>query len=123
MKIISNNLNQLGIILIVAVGAMVGPSEDQPAKELGEYDLEASGLPPVAFVSNIPSDSYGSLVTMVPPDPMDPSHPDHPKHERSWSTALQVAVPFFIAGAGTIGAGLMLGKVEVSRSGVSELSC
>jgi hypothetical protein len=34
--------------------------------------------------------------------------------ERWWSTMLQVAVPFFLAGAGTIGAGLTLGYVQAS---------
>jgi hypothetical protein len=32
-----------------------------------------------------------------------------------WSTTLQVAVPFFLAGVGTIGAGLTLGHVQASR--------
>ncbi|CAH1643946.1 unnamed protein product [Spodoptera littoralis] len=34
------------------------------------------------------------------------------KEERWWSTLMQVAVPFFIAGCGTIGAGLVLGHVK-----------
>ncbi|XP_028163070.1 solute carrier family 41 member 3-like isoform X2 [Ostrinia furnacalis] len=34
------------------------------------------------------------------------------KEERWWSTLMQVAVPFFIAGCGTIGAGLVLGTVR-----------
>jgi hypothetical protein len=36
------------------------------------------------------------------------------KPEKWWSTTLQVAVPFFLAGIGTIGAGLTLGIVQVS---------
>jgi hypothetical protein len=36
------------------------------------------------------------------------------KPEKWWSTTLQVAVPFFLAGIGTIGAGLTLGVVQVS---------
>jgi len=36
------------------------------------------------------------------------------KQEKWWSTTLQVAVPFFLAGIGTIGAGLTLGMVQVS---------
>lgn len=36
------------------------------------------------------------------------------KQEKWWSTTLQVAVPFFLAGIGTIGAGLTLGIVQVS---------
>ncbi|XP_077288365.1 solute carrier family 41 member 2-like [Arctopsyche grandis] len=34
------------------------------------------------------------------------------KEEKWWSTLIQVAVPFFIAGIGTIGAGLVLGHVQ-----------
>lgn len=34
------------------------------------------------------------------------------KQEKWWSTTLQVAVPFFLAGVGTIGAGLTLGIVQ-----------
>ncbi|PZC80361.1 solute carrier family 41 member 1 isoform X1 [Helicoverpa armigera] len=34
------------------------------------------------------------------------------KEERWWNTLMQVAVPFFIAGCGTIGAGLVLGTVR-----------
>ncbi|KAF9824359.1 hypothetical protein SFRURICE_005236 [Spodoptera frugiperda] len=34
------------------------------------------------------------------------------KEERWWTTLMQVAVPFFIAGCGTIGAGLVLGHVK-----------
>ncbi|KAL4712457.1 hypothetical protein ACJJTC_007473 [Scirpophaga incertulas] len=34
------------------------------------------------------------------------------KEERWWTTLMQVAVPFFIAGCGTIGAGLVLGTVK-----------
>lgn len=36
------------------------------------------------------------------------------KDEEWWRTTLQVAVPFTIAGFGTIGAGLILGTVVVS---------
>lgn len=36
------------------------------------------------------------------------------KHEKWWQTTIQVAIPFFIAGIGTIGAGIILGRVEVS---------
>ncbi|CAG9109439.1 unnamed protein product [Plutella xylostella] len=34
------------------------------------------------------------------------------KEEKWWTTLMQVAVPFFIAGCGTIGAGLVLGTVR-----------
>lgn len=36
--------------------------------------------------------------------------------EEWWKTTLQVSIPFFIAGIGTIGAGVILGRVEVSRN-------
>lgn len=35
------------------------------------------------------------------------------KQEEWWKTTLQVSIPFFIAGIGTIGAGVILGRVEV----------
>ena len=34
--------------------------------------------------------------------------------EKWWQTTLQVSIPFLIAGIGTIGAGIILGRVEVS---------
>lgn len=34
------------------------------------------------------------------------------KHEKWWQTTLQISIPFFIAGIGTIGAGIILGRVE-----------
>jgi solute carrier family 41 len=33
--------------------------------------------------------------------------------EKWWQTTLQVSIPFLIAGIGTIGAGIILGRVEV----------
>lgn len=36
------------------------------------------------------------------------------KQEEWWKTTLQVSIPFMIAGIGTIGAGIILGRVEVS---------
>lgn len=35
--------------------------------------------------------------------------------EEWWLTAVQVSIPFLIAGIGTIGAGILLGVVEVSQ--------
>lgn len=35
------------------------------------------------------------------------------KEEAWWQTTIQVAIPFLIAGVGTIGAGIILGIVEV----------
>lgn len=37
------------------------------------------------------------------------------KQEEWWKTLYQVSIPFFIAGMGTIGAGVILGTVEVSN--------
>lgn len=34
--------------------------------------------------------------------------------EKWWHITIQVSIPFFIAGIGTIGAGIILGHVEVS---------
>lgn len=34
------------------------------------------------------------------------------KQEQWWQTTLQISIPFFIAGIGTIGAGIILGRVE-----------
>lgn len=36
-----------------------------------------------------------------------------PKKENWWSVTFQIFIPFMIAGMGTIGAGLVLGSVEV----------
>lgn len=36
------------------------------------------------------------------------------KQEEWWKTTLQVSIPFLVAGIGTIGAGVVLGRVEVS---------
>lgn len=37
--------------------------------------------------------------------------------QEKWTTILlQVSIPFFLAGIGTIGAGIVLGRVEVSPS-------
>lgn len=36
------------------------------------------------------------------------------KQEKWYQTTLQVSIPFFLAGIGTIGAGIILGRVEVS---------
>lgn len=38
------------------------------------------------------------------------------KHEEWWKTTLQVSIPFLVAGVGTIGAGVILGRVEVIHS-------
>lgn len=35
------------------------------------------------------------------------------KLEKWWQITIQVSIPFFLAGAGTIGAGIILGHVEV----------
>lgn len=38
------------------------------------------------------------------------------KQEKWYQTTLQVSIPFFLAGIGTIGAGIILGRVEVSAT-------
>lgn len=43
--------------------------------------------------------------------------------EEWWKTTLQVSIPFFIAGVGTIGAGIILGRVEVSFYYTLSLFC
>lgn len=62
-----------------------------------------------------------SSITNSDPDPFFPNGLDgHPEKKHSslnekWHhTTLQVSVPFFIAGIGTIGAGLVLAEVQVS---------
>ncbi|CAB3379647.1 Hypothetical predicted protein [Cloeon dipterum] len=88
--------------------------------EIG-MDIEPQ-LPPVAFVPPEQPDTYGSLVSVMPTSDPPASFQNY-KTESCWSTTLQVSVPFFIAGIGTIGAGLMLGMVsqwEVFKE-VSEL--
>jgi hypothetical protein len=48
-------------------------------------------------------------------DGKDEKHPfSGIKQEKWWQTTIQVSIPFFIAGIGTIGAGIILGYVEVS---------
>ncbi|XP_052864595.1 solute carrier family 41 member 1 [Anopheles cruzii] len=50
----------------------------------------------------------------------DPNHPSAGtvdeqrgvRQEKWWQTTIQIAIPFFIAGIGTIGAGIILGRVE-----------
>jgi hypothetical protein len=37
------------------------------------------------------------------------------KDERWWQILIQVSIPFFIAGIGTIAAGVILGNVEVRK--------
>lgn len=36
-------------------------------------------------------------------------------HEPWWHTTLQISIPFFLAGIGTVGAGIILGFVEVRK--------
>lgn len=64
-----------------------------------------------------------SSAAISDPDPEAPGDNNGPNgkrrnvlEERWQHTALQVSVPFFIAGIGTIGAGLVLARVEVNNS-------
>ena len=45
----------------------------------------------------------------------DPEKKHSSLNEKWYNTTLQVSVPFFIAGIGTIGAGLVLAEVQVSH--------
>lgn len=45
------------------------------------------------------------------------------KHEKWWQTTIQVSIPFMIAGVGTIGAGIILGYVEVSYHAIYSFNC
>lgn len=47
-------------------------------------------------------------------DKSEKNQPTGIKLEKWWQTTIQVSIPFFIAGIGTIGAGIILGHVEVS---------
>lgn len=80
-------------------------------------------------LSVLPGSTSGSLssittqsVASSEPDPNgvdgdggeDKNIVKHVIQEKWWQTTLQVSIPFFIAGIGTIGAGIILGRVEVS---------
>lgn len=73
--------------------------------------------------------SGSSIVTIVSVPNSDPEQPEFPNDgnspenkrrliadESCVHTSLQVSVPFFIAGIGTIGAGLVLSSVKASLS-------
>lgn len=83
--------------------------------------------------STLPPSSHGSLSSITTTSitsSEDPKGGDHDgkdfdrkpskvvahhmvKQEEWWKTTLQVSIPFLIAGLGTIGAGIILGRVEV----------
>lgn len=44
----------------------------------------------------------------------DDGHGADIRQEKWWYMTLQIAIPFFVAGVGTIGAGIILGHVEVN---------
>ncbi|XP_033608028.1 solute carrier family 41 member 1 isoform X1 [Cryptotermes secundus] len=58
------------------------------------------------------SPGAGSLHSVASIDTVASTENGIIKPEKWWSTTLQVAVPFFLAGIGTIGAGLTLGVVQ-----------
>jgi hypothetical protein len=41
--------------------------------------------------------------------------PSEIKKEKWWQITIQVSIPFFLAGVGTIAAGVILGNIEVSN--------
>lgn len=84
-------------------------------------------------LSTLPHSKAGSLSSIITtsiassePDPdrgesvgRDPEKRDDRtsaviKQEKWWQITLQVSIPFFIAGIGTIGAGIILGRVTVN---------
>lgn len=98
-------------------GAMTVFPEDRGISNPGctatdSEDPSKLGLPPLGFPGDASPSSIGSLVAIVNCENQEQERiSSHKMPERHWATALQVAVPFIIAGAGTIGAGLVLGQV------------
>lgn len=68
--------------------------------ELAQVESLSSGKSMESIKSTTISDSEG---------------PSSVEEEKWYNIALQVFVPFMIAGIGTIGAGIVLGEVEVKR--------
>ena len=86
---------------IPAVSAIIvtpqGANQDEEAGGLAPSTPGAGSLHSVASIATVTSVDISAV-----------------KPEKWWSTTLQVAVPFFLAGAGTIAAGITLGVVQVS---------
>lgn len=90
-------------------------------KGINEIEEKCAASPGGGSLSSGCSIVTIASVSNSEPDPDYPNGPEkHPekKHsslnEKWYETTLQVSVPFFIAGIGTIGAGLVLAEVQVS---------
>ncbi|XP_034836789.1 solute carrier family 41 member 1-like isoform X2 [Maniola hyperantus] len=109
---------------------MVGaPDVVKPSEKVESYSPHINGNPIFTISDEIGSPDSGYTMASInsngdlksPGDPPDKKITDADaekqplsgkKEERWWNTLMQVAVPFFIAGCGTIGAGLVLGSVR-----------
>ncbi|XP_052745157.1 solute carrier family 41 member 1 isoform X1 [Bicyclus anynana] len=109
---------------------MVGaPDVIKPSEKVESYSPHVNGNPIFTISDEIGSPDSGYTMASInsngdlksPGDPPDKKLNDTDaekqplsgkKEERWWNTLMQVAVPFFIAGCGTIGAGLVLGSVR-----------
>ncbi|CAH2099244.1 unnamed protein product [Euphydryas editha] len=109
---------------------MVGaPDVVIPSDKVESYSPHVNGTPIFTISDEIGSPDSGFTMASInsngdlkspgsPPDKKitDADAEKQPlsgkKEERWWSTLMQVTVPFFIAGCGTIGAGLVLGSVR-----------
>lgn len=84
------------------LGSLVGDKNCRVEIE-NKLNLSSSDTPESSEPSINQDSELGSAVAILEPY----------RKENSCHTAAQVSVPFFIAGAGTIAAGLMLGLVQV----------
>ncbi|XP_075987039.1 solute carrier family 41 member 1-like isoform X2 [Anticarsia gemmatalis] len=106
---------------------MVGaPDVVKPSEKIDDHSPHLNGNPVYTISDEIGAhDNSYSMASInsnekSPGDPPDKKlaeadaekQPLSGKEERWWTTLMQVAVPFFIAGCGTIGAGLVLGTVR-----------
>ncbi|CAF4902677.1 unnamed protein product [Pieris macdunnoughi] len=109
---------------------MVGvPDVIKPSEKVEDYSPHINGNPVFTISDEIGSPDSGYTMASIntngelksPVDLPEKKLPDDDaekqplsgkKEERWWNTLMQVAVPFFIAGCGTIGAGLVLGSVR-----------
>ncbi|XP_063542899.1 solute carrier family 41 member 1 isoform X3 [Cydia strobilella] len=107
---------------------MVGaPDAIKPADKIDDYSPQLHGNPIFTISDEKLADtgvtmgSINSNGDLCPGDPPDKKITEADaekqplsgkKEEKWWTTMMQVAVPFFIAGCGTIGAGIVLGHVR-----------
>ncbi|XP_063389758.1 solute carrier family 41 member 2 isoform X3 [Cydia fagiglandana] len=107
---------------------MVGaPDAIKPVDKIDDYSPQLNGNPIFTISDEKLADtgvtmgSINSNGDLCPGDPPDKKITEADaekqplsgkKEEKWWTTMMQVAVPFFIAGCGTIGAGIVLGHVR-----------